>query len=76
MVPAVWKPCWARWKQGWHAFCEFKRPVYEKVISRALVTDSTDKENHKFAHYLDCEAHHDILNEHFKTAHQKGENRK
>lgn len=62
-----------RWKQGWHAFCEFKRPVYEKVISRALVTDSTDKENHKFAHYLDCEAHTDVWRELYKTANHTNE---
>jgi poly-gamma-glutamate synthesis protein (capsule biosynthesis protein) len=42
---------------------------------KAVGYENASKEDfHLLAHYLDCEAHHDILNEHFKTAHQKKEN--
>ena len=56
------------WKQGWHEFCESMRPVYEKAIRRAYVEEATDRHNHLFAHYLDCEAHTDVWRELFPTA--------
>ena len=52
------------WKQGWHAFCESMRDVYEEVIR-----DGGDK----FGHYLDCEAHTDVWRELFPTYNQTNE---
>ncbi|MBQ7340648.1 MAG: CapA family protein [Oscillospiraceae bacterium] len=51
------------WIDGWRAFCEDRKPVYHKIISRAYVADSTRKEIDYFAHYLYCEAHHDVWQE-------------
>ena len=56
------------WRQGWHEFCESMRPVYEKSIRCAYTEESTEKQNHLFAHYLDCEAHTDVWRELFYTA--------
>ena len=61
------------WKNGWHEFCEFKRPGYIKAIREACLDDSTEKQNHKFAHYLDCEAHTDVWRELFPTYNQTNE---
>lgn len=36
--------------------------------------NATEQDRHRLAHYIDCEAHHDVLVEHFKTAHAKKEN--
>ena len=61
------------WKKGWHDFCESKRPGYTKAIREACNEDSTEKQNHKFAHYLDCEAHTDVWRELFPTYNQTNE---
>jgi poly-gamma-glutamate synthesis protein (capsule biosynthesis protein) len=61
------------WKQGWHAFCEMKRPSYEKAIHFACLEESTERQNHHFAHYLDCEAHTDVWRELFPTYNQTNE---
>lgn len=65
-----------RWIEGWRAFCEEKREAYTKVMADAgLGTDAAEleKHNHKFAHYLDCEAHTDVWRELYKTAHHSNE---
>ena len=56
------------WRERWHEFCESMRPVYEKAVSRAYREEATEKHNHLFAHYLDCEAHTDVWRELFPTA--------
>lgn len=56
-----------RWKDGWHEFCESSKDAYIKVICRACAADAIERENHKFAHYLDCEAHTDVWRELFPT---------
>jgi len=61
------------WKLGWHAFCEMKRPSYEKAIHFACLEESTERQNHHFAHYLDCEAHTDVWRELFPTYNQTNE---
>jgi hypothetical protein len=55
------------WRDGWHAFCQTKRESYVKAIREACLDDSTEKQNAKFAHYLDCEAHTDVWRELFPT---------
>ena len=51
------------WKAGWHAFCESKKEFYLKVIKDGYAEGATDRENARFAHYLDCEAHTDVWRE-------------
>ena len=55
------------WKQGWHDFCLLKKDRYIKAIADAALETSSEKENAKFAHYLDCEAHTDVWRELFPT---------
>ncbi len=43
-------------------------------VKRIGYENATEDECHLLAHYIDCEAHHDILVELFKTAHAKKEN--
>ena len=59
------------WKRGWQEFCESVREKYVKVVTEAYCAESTERQNHKFAHYLDCEAHTDVWRELFKTANAK-----
>lgn len=61
------------WIEGWRAFCEMKREPYTKVLQNAFKADSTPRDDHKFAHYLDCEAHTDVWRELFKTANHTNE---
>ena len=56
------------WKKGWQEFCQSVKERYVKVVAEALGDSSTERQNHKFAHYLDCEAHTDVWRELFKTA--------
>jgi len=51
------------WKAGWHAFCESKKDFYLKVIQEGYTENSTERQNARFAHYLDCEAHTDVWRE-------------
>ncbi len=55
------------WKAGWHSFCESMKEAYIKVLTRACLADSTERENAHFGHYLDCEAHTDVWRELFPT---------
>ena len=55
------------WKQGWHEFCEANGKYYVAAIANACTRESTDRQNHNFAHYLDCEAHTDVWRELFPT---------
>ncbi len=61
-----------RWQAGWHAFCESKREMYTAVLHGIGTGESAaelQKQDHKFAHYLDCEAHTDVWRELYRTAH-------
>lgn len=65
-----------RWLDGWRAFCESMRSRYEKAVAEAGVGEDADglvKHNHKFAHYLDCEAHTDVWRELYKSTHHTNE---
>ena len=55
------------WKQGWHDFCLLKKDRYMQAIAEAALETSSEKQNAKFAHYLDCEAHTDVWRELFPT---------
>ena len=55
------------WRDGWHDFCKSKEEVYVRTIRMACVDESDEKANHRFAHYLDCEAHTDVWRELFPT---------
>lgn len=59
------------WYEGFKNACHTDFAWYVKAIG---YEGASEKAFHRLAHYLDCEAHHDILSEHFKTAHQKKEN--
>jgi poly-gamma-glutamate synthesis protein (capsule biosynthesis protein) len=61
------------WKRGWQEFCESVKERYVKAVREAFCEDSTERQNHKFAHYLDCEAHLDVWRELFKTANHTNE---
>ena len=61
------------WYDGWRNACNTDFGWYVKAVG---FENATEEKRHLFAHYLDCEAHHDILTEHFKTAHQKKVNHK
>lgn len=61
------------WIEGWRAFCEGVRENYTKILQNAYKADSSLRQNHKFAHYLDCEAHTDVWRELFKTANHTNE---
>ena len=65
-----------RWLDGWRAFCESMRSRYEKAVAEAGVGEDADglvKHNHKFAHYLDCEAHTDVWRELYNSTHHTNE---
>ena len=55
------------WRRGWHDFCEFKKETYIKAIANAALPTSTERDNARFGHYLDCEAHTDVWRELFPT---------
>lgn len=60
------------WKDGWHKFCESVKDVYVLAAqSGGKITASSTEEF--FAHYIDCEAHYDVLKELFKTWNYKNE---
>ena len=58
------------WREGWHEFCERKKPDYLAVVKNAMAENATDRDNAFFAHYLDCEAHSDVWRELFPTYNQ------
>lgn len=61
------------WKDGWHAFCETKRELYDMVICNYGKENRTYEESRQFGHFLDCEAHTDVWRELHKTANHTNE---
>ena len=61
------------WRRGWLEFVESVRDVYSGVMKRSMADDANEKERQFFAHYLDCEAHLDVLFEVFKTWNHENE---
>ena len=61
------------YKKGYSDYCESVREFYHGHMGRAHTPDSTERENKVFGHYLDCEAHLDMLLELNKTANHTNE---
>ena len=61
------------WKKGWNNFCRANMHNYLDVIHNACVPKAQLRNNHFFAHYLDCEAHTDVWRELFPTYNQTNE---
>ena len=61
------------WYEGWKAFCESKRELYERIIASACTPTSTEWDNKAFGHFLECEAHQDVWRELFPTANRWNE---
>ena len=59
------------WYDRWKNAVDTDFGWYVKAIG---YKDASEQDRHRLAHYLDCEAHHDILVELFKTAHQNKKN--
>ncbi len=55
------------WVNGWKAFCESMKSGYIEVVSKAFTENSTPREDGKFSHFLDCEAHTDVWRELFPS---------
>jgi hypothetical protein len=55
------------WKNGWRKFCLDSMGNYVPAIGEAYNENSTEVQNQRFAHYLDCEAHCDVWRELFYT---------
>lgn len=54
------------WKNKWHEFCtDPDREYYRNALG--YTKDSTPAQYQRFAHYLDCEAHLDVIRELFPT---------
>ncbi len=61
-----------RWLDGWKAFCHDSCQYYIDCVRQALNAKPYDVYN-LLGHYLDCEAHHDVLTNFFPTANAKNE---
>ena len=61
------------WQRGWQDFCEANREKYCKVIAKAALPTAEERDNARFAHYLDCEAHTDVWRQLFPTYNQTNE---
>lgn len=55
------------WKKGWLEFCESMRDQYCMHIAKVSLPGSTPREDAALGHYIDCEAHQDVLRELFKS---------
>ena len=62
-----------KWREGWHSFCLSMAELYKGAIKEACNDDSTEQQNARFGHYLDCEAHTDVWRELFPTYNQTNE---
>jgi len=58
---------------GYHNYCESVRAEYEEFLTNAFAQNASDWSRGVFGHYLDCEAHHDMLVEYNKTANHTNE---
>ena len=56
-----------KWIEGWKAFCEWVRPTYFDCVATAFAPGSTPRQDGKFSHFLDCEAHVDVWREIFPS---------
>lgn len=61
------------YKQGYADYCESVKNDYHGWIGRAYSENATERDNKVFGHYIDCEAHLDMLLELNKTANHTNE---
>lgn len=61
------------WRDGWLEFCESVKEYYVRDISGDSSLSEEERGDTIFAHYLDCEAHADVLRELYKTANHRNE---
>ena len=61
------------WKDGWDRFVEAVAPEYLARLSEAFAKQETLRAYNIVGHYLDCEAHHDVLAALFQTANRTNE---
>lgn len=57
------------WERGWHDFCEENRQRYIGAMQQAFAETDGGVPGKMFGHYIDCEAHFDVLKELCPTAH-------
>ena len=55
------------WKDEWHDFCQSVKETYVDAIGEAGLPESNERQNGRFSHYLDCEAHTDVWRELFPS---------
>lgn len=61
------------WRTGWHNYCLTVQELYTGIIERVCAPNAKQRENDVLGHYMDCEAHSDVLFELFPTANKKNE---
>ena len=61
------------WKDEWHEICVRETERFIGALRNAYKEDSTERQNHVFAHYLDCESHTDVWRELCPTWNQTNE---
>ena len=57
------------WKKEWHAVCERYRDIYENAVKKYIYGGKRTKyiQTGFCTHYIDCQAHLDVLQELFFT---------
>ena len=55
------------WIKGWKTFCQEMYQNYFDCVAMAFAPGSTPRQDGKFSHYLDCEAHTDVWREIFPS---------
>ena len=57
------------WVKGWDAFCKEMEGMYNYMLSPAYAIDFKNEEQGKqvYAHFLDCEAHLDVMKHMFRS---------
>ncbi len=63
------------WVRGWEAFVEEVKDAYIETVAKAQGVQgvTSDMQQERFAHYLDCEAHTDVFRTLYPTWHSSGE---
>ncbi len=59
------------WLAGWLEFCKANAKSYTNAVAKSFAGHEPDSPGEAFPHYLDCEAHTDVLRELYQTYHKK-----
>ncbi|MBQ4053101.1 MAG: CapA family protein, partial [Clostridia bacterium] len=62
-----------KWKAGWLAFCDSVSEQYKSILFGEKASKDPQVKEQRLAHYLDCEAHLDVLLEIYPTWNQTNE---